>query len=65
VVTLSVFFPFVGWGFLGLAVSPELIVAALVSHVLFALFLWELAHWAFGSPRAPPGHRQAHPAPYA
>lgn len=47
VLVLVVFFPFVGWGFLGLSVSPKLILAALVSHVLFALFVWALAHWAF------------------
>ena len=37
---LVVFFPIVGWGFLGLAIGPKLIVAALVPHLLFALVLW-------------------------
>lgn len=49
VVVLAVFYPFVGWGFLGLSVSPKLIVAALVSHVLFAVVLWRLTSWAFAS----------------
>ena len=29
-----------GWGFLGPAVGPRLIVASLVPHLLFAVFLW-------------------------
>lgn len=45
---LLVFFPIVGWGFLGLGVSPKLIPASLVPHLLFALFLWALARLAFG-----------------
>lgn len=44
---LVVFFPVVGWGFLGLGVSPRLIVASLVPHVLFAVFLWGLCRLAF------------------
>ena len=56
VLALVAFFPFVGWGFLGLAVSPKLIVGALVPHVLFAVLLWALAHWVFGAHR-PGGHR--------
>ena len=47
VLVLFVFFPIVGWGFLGLAVSPKLIVASLVPHVLFALFLWGLCRLSF------------------
>jgi hypothetical protein len=49
VLVLAVFFPYVGWGFLGLGVSPMLIAAALVSHLLFAVVLWALAHWVFGT----------------
>jgi hypothetical protein len=50
---LVAFFPYVGWGFLGLAVGPKLIVGALVPHLLFALFLWALARWGFrGSSRS-------------
>lgn len=52
-VALVVFFPFVGWGFLGLAVGPKLIVGALVPHVLFAIVLWASCRIAFGAPAAP------------
>lgn len=44
---LVVFFPIVGWGFLGLAIGPQLIVASLVPHVLFSLFLWALCRFTF------------------
>ena len=44
---LVVFFPIIGWGFLGLAISPKLIVASLVPHVLFGVFLWGLCRFAF------------------
>jgi hypothetical protein len=44
---LVIFFPIVGWGFFGLAVSPKLIVASLVPHLLFAVVLWALSSWAF------------------
>src|SRR5919106_70542 len=44
---LFVFFPMVGWGVLGLAVSPKLIVASLIPHLLFALFLWVLCQIGF------------------
>jgi hypothetical protein len=44
---LVVFFPFVGWGFFGLAESPMLIVASLLPHLLFALFLWGWCRWLF------------------
>ncbi len=47
VVILVVFFPVVGWGFLGLAISPKLIPPSLVPHVLFAVFLWALCRIAF------------------
>ena len=59
VLVLVVFFPYVGWGFLGLGVSPMLIVAALVSHVLFAVVLWALAHWVFGTYHPTGSHREA------
>lgn len=52
-VALVVFFPINGWGFLGLGVSPKLIVAALIPHVLFAVFLWALGRALFKAP--PPG----------
>ncbi|MGH7830516.1 MAG: hypothetical protein ACREP8_10100 [Candidatus Binatia bacterium] len=47
VVILVVFFPFIGWGFLGLAISPKLIPASLVPHLLFAAVLWGLCRAAF------------------
>ncbi len=46
-VILVVFFPSVGWGFLGLGISPRLIPASLVPHVLFAVFLWGLCRLGF------------------
>lgn len=49
VLVLVAFFPYVGWGSLGLGVSPMLIVAALVSHLLFAVVLWALCYWVFGT----------------
>lgn len=50
VLVLVAFFPYVGWGFLGLDISPMLAVAALIQHVLFAAILWGLSRWAFSSP---------------
>jgi hypothetical protein len=44
---LVFFFPVVGWGFLGLAVTPKLIVASAVPHLLFVVFLWGLCMLAF------------------
>lgn len=45
VVILAVFFPVVGWGFAGLHVSPKLIPASFVPHLLFGLFLWALENY--------------------
>lgn len=42
ILVLVFFFPFVGWGLLGLAISPTLIVGSAVPHLLFAIFLWGL-----------------------
>ncbi|PSM16084.1 MULTISPECIES: hypothetical protein [unclassified Nitratireductor] len=42
IVILVVFFPIVGWGLAGLAISPKLIVASFVPHLLFGLLLWGL-----------------------
>jgi hypothetical protein len=50
VLVLVFFFPVVGWGFLGLAVSPKMIVGAAIPHLLFAILLWGLCRWAFGRP---------------
>lgn len=47
ILVLLFFFPFVGWGFLGLAVSPKLVVASAVPHLLFAVFLWGLSRQVF------------------
>lgn len=47
VLTLLFFFPVVGWGFLGLAVTPMLIIASAVSHLLFVIFLWGLCKLSF------------------
>lgn len=52
VLVLVAFFPVVGWGFLGLGISPKLIVASLVPHLLFAVFLWGLCWIAFRQRRA-------------
>ena len=46
-VALVVFFPINGWGFLGLAIGPALIPAALIPHVLFSVFLWGLSRLLF------------------
>lgn len=43
-VILAVFFPINGWGFAGLSVTPKLIPASAVPHLLFGLLLWAL-HW--------------------
>lgn len=37
---LVVFMPIAGWGMLGLSVTPRLIVAASIPHILFAVFIW-------------------------
>lgn len=47
ILVLVVFFPVVGWGFLGLAIDPKLIVASLVPHVLYGVFLWGLCRLVF------------------
>ncbi len=47
IVILVFFFPLLGWGFFGLAISPKLIPASLVPHVLFAVFLWGLCRVGF------------------
>ncbi|HET9818948.1 MAG TPA: hypothetical protein VFP92_07295 [Rhodanobacteraceae bacterium] len=39
---LIVFFPVVGWGPAGLHVSPKLIPASLVPHLLFGFLVWGL-----------------------
>lgn len=44
-VILVLFFPVVGWGFAGLNISPKLIPASFVPHLLFGLFLWGLGRY--------------------
>jgi len=44
---LVVFFPIIGWGFFGLAVGPQLIVASVMPHLLFGVFLWGSCRIAF------------------
>lgn len=46
-IALLVFFPIIGWGFLGLAISPKLIVAALFPHLIFSVLLWGLCRFVF------------------
>ncbi|MBI1220804.1 MAG: hypothetical protein GC186_19935 [Rhodobacteraceae bacterium] len=40
IVILVVFFPIIGWGLAGTSVSPKLIPASFVPHLLFGLLLW-------------------------
>ena len=49
---LVFFFPVVGWGLLGLSVTPKLIGASAVPHLLFAIFLWGFCKLAFREVRA-------------
>lgn len=50
---LVIFFPMVGWGFFGVAVTPKLIVASAVPHLLFALSLWGLCRLSFEQTAGP------------
>ncbi len=47
VVALVVFFPLIGWGLFGLGISPKLIIASVVPHLLFGVFLWGLCRAVF------------------
>lgn len=51
-VILVVFFPVVGWGLAGLAISPKLIVASALPHLLFGLLLWGLDRYIAKPSRA-------------
>lgn len=44
---LVVFFPVIGWGLFGLGISPKLVVASFIPHLLFGVFLWGLCRMAF------------------
>lgn len=50
-VILVVFFPVNGWGFAGLSISPKLIVASAIPHLLFGLLLWALHRYLPGPGR--------------
>ncbi|WP_159587659.1 hypothetical protein [Chelativorans xinjiangense] len=52
-VILVVFFPVMGWGFAGVSVSPRLIPASFVPHLLFGLLLWGLDKYLPASRSAP------------
>ncbi len=43
---LLVFFPIVGWGLAGTNISPKLIPASFMPHLLFGLLLWVLNKYA-------------------
>ena len=43
---LLVFFPIVGWGLAGTNISPKLIPASFMPHLLFGLLLWVLDKYA-------------------
>ena len=45
----GVFFPFIGWGFFGMRVGPKPILGGFITHALFAIVLWSLAHRTFGT----------------
>lgn len=49
---LVVFFPVVGWGFAGLSVSPKLIPASFVPHLLFGMLLWAIDTYVHRNPIA-------------
>lgn len=50
-VVLVVFYPVVGWGFLGLGISSKLTVVSLLLHLLFAACLWGLCRFLFRGER--------------
>ena len=54
-----VFFPFIGWGLFGMAIGPKAILGGFITHALFAVILWALAHWTFGT------RHQAEARPYS
>lgn len=52
---LIIFFPLVGWGFLGLGIAPKMIVASAVPHLVFAVLIWSLSSLLLSSrPRGEP-----------
>ncbi|HQU07617.1 MAG TPA: hypothetical protein PK539_00965 [Candidatus Paceibacterota bacterium] len=65
ILVFIIFFPYIGWGFFGLAIGKKLIVGALVSHLLFAIVLWLLVRLFFGRDNVstPTIHADETPAP--
>lgn len=49
IVILTVFFPIVGWDLASVSVSPKLIVASFVPHLLFGFLLWGLNKYLPGN----------------
>lgn len=52
VLVLVVFFPIVGWGFLGLRIGPQAIAASFVPHLIFVILLWLFAKMVKSTPTA-------------
>ncbi len=50
---LVLFYPIVGWGVAGLSVSPKLIIASFVPHLLFGVSLWALERFSPPSANRP------------
>jgi hypothetical protein len=46
-IAVVVFFPLVGWGIFGSAVTPKIAVAALGPHVLYGVLLWAVDRAVF------------------
>jgi len=46
-VVLGLFFPVIGWGFAGLSISPKMIPASFMPHLIFGLLLWGINKYAF------------------
>jgi len=55
--TWLVFFPFIGRGLFGLGLGPQVLMGAVMTHVLFAIVLWAIARWTFGTRHAPADER--------
>jgi len=53
VIAVAVFFPIVGWGFAGMAVTPTIAVAAIGPHVLYFLIFWGADRLVFRQRREP------------
>ena len=47
VIAIVVFFPLVGWGLFGAAVTPKIAVAALAPHLLYGVLLWAVTRLVF------------------